>query len=173
MDIDRAAPDDLLNILEVFATAIREMRSQGIFQWDEVYPNADVIENDVAAGSLYVIRDESRIVACVTFDTTPSPEWSGVQWRYQEPALIVHRLCVHPERQGKGLARRLMDFAESAARERGFASIRLDTYIGNPRAVRLYEERGYTRAGQVVFPRRPLPFDCFESPVNRTGTFLS
>jgi ribosomal protein S18 acetylase RimI-like enzyme len=41
----------------------------------------------------------------------------------------------------------------------------LDVYTGNERAVRLYERRGYTVAGQVFFPRRELPFYCMEKTV--------
>jgi len=45
------------------------------------------------------------------------------------------------------------------------ACIRLDAYTGNPRALALYEKRGYQRIGQAYFPRRELPFDCFEKVV--------
>jgi hypothetical protein len=55
-----------------------------------------------------------------------------------------------------------MDFAESHAARSGYASIRLDAYTGNPRSVQLYRRRGYREVGQVYFPRRTLPFWCFE-----------
>jgi ribosomal protein S18 acetylase RimI-like enzyme len=55
-----------------------------------------------------------------------------------------------------------MDFAERFARDRGFPCIRLDAYTGNPAALALYRRRGYHCAGQVFFPRRDLPFDCYE-----------
>ncbi len=76
--------------------------------------------------------------------------------------LVIHRLCVHPDWQARGLARQLMDFAENHARTQSYASIRLDAYKGNPRAIAFYEKRGYQRVGQARFPRRPLPFDLFE-----------
>jgi ribosomal protein S18 acetylase RimI-like enzyme len=79
-----------------------------------------------------------------------------------EPALVVHRLCVDPAYQGNGLGSQLMDFAEAHAKQNTYVSIRLDAYAGNPRAVWLYERRGYRKAGQVYFPRRTLPFFCFE-----------
>ena len=58
-----------------------------------------------------------------------------------------------------------MDFAESFAMEHGFSCIRLDAYTGHPPALALYERRGYDRVGQVYFPRRELPFDCFEKTI--------
>ncbi|WP_173049782.1 hypothetical protein [Nitrospira sp. KM1] len=43
--------------------------------------------------------------------------------------------------------------------------VRLDAYSGNPQALTLYRRRGYREAGQVTFPRRALPFICFEFEV--------
>ena len=40
------------------------------------------------------------------------------------------------------------------ARDHGYACIRLDAYTGNPRAMALYERRGYRQIGQARFPRR-------------------
>src|SRR6266542_2013101 len=75
------------------------------------------------------------------------------------------RLCVHPDWQQRGAGRHLMDFAEAFAKEHGFSCIRLDAYTGNQRALALYEKRGYDRIGQAHFPRRELPFVCFEKIV--------
>ncbi len=55
----------------------------------------------------------------------------------------------------------MMDFAENFARSHDFSCIRLDAYT-NPQALGLYERRGYRRVGQLYFPRRELPFACFE-----------
>jgi ribosomal protein S18 acetylase RimI-like enzyme len=90
-----------------------------------------------------------------------SPEYAQLSWQRSNP-LVVHRLCVRPDRQGSGAARQLMDFAERFAAQHGYDSIRLDTYSGNPRAITLYERRGYRLAGYVRFRRRKLPFLCFE-----------
>jgi hypothetical protein len=55
-----------------------------------------------------------------------------------------------------------MDFAERFAEANGYASIGLNACSGNGRALRLYDRRGCTIAGQVFFPGRELPFLCME-----------
>jgi GNAT superfamily N-acetyltransferase len=166
MRVERAGLEEAAGVMELIRRCKEDMRSQGIFQWDEIYPNLGVIENDARVGSLFVIREGDECVAAVCLNDVEAPEYASVSWRYSRgPVLVVHRLCVDPGRQGRGLARMLMDFAERLAAERGCASIRLDTYTGNPRAMALYERRGYERAGQVYFRGRPLPFDCFEKVV--------
>ena len=136
----------------------------GIAQWDAVYPTSATVEGDVARRALWVLEDAGggTLVGCVTLTEDQNPEYATVGWTLPEPALVVHRLCVEPAAQGCGHAHRLMEFAESHAAARRCASVRLDAYTGNPRAVALYRRRGYREAGQVFFPRRTLPFYCFE-----------
>ena len=161
--IELASVADAPAIMDLITLCMREMRANDIDQWDDIYPNLPVVEEGARAGSLYAIRREGRMVATVCLDDVQPEEYQPLNWQVTEgKALVIHRLCVHPNWRRHGLARRLMDFAESLAAEQGYRSIRLDSYTGNPRAQALYEGRGYRRVGQVRFPRRRLPFDCFE-----------
>ncbi|OAI42990.1 hypothetical protein AYO41_03150 [Verrucomicrobia bacterium SCGC AG-212-E04] len=142
------------------------MRAEGIQQWDEIYPDLPVVENDIAKHTLFVIREAGRCLATICLNDVQPEQYADLPWEYRDGrALVIHRLCVDPAAQQRGAARALMDFAEQLARESGFASIRLDAYTGNPRALALYDRRGYRRVGQTNFPRRSLPFICFEKDV--------
>ncbi len=166
MRVVSAAERHIALVWALMLRAREALRAQGIHQWDEIYPTGETIAADVAQGSLFVLEDDAgHCVASVALDRTQSPEYAALEWTTSEPALVVHRLCVDPAVQGRGYARQLMDFAESYALERGCASVRLDAYTGNPRSVELYRKRGYRAVGQVRFPRRELPFWCFELDV--------
>lgn len=142
------------------------MRSQGIEQWDERYPNVEVLEKDIAENTLYVAWSGEEMLGMVVLNTFQDPEYAELNWRCPAPVLVVHRLCVSPAAQKMGVARALMNYAESFAREQGYASIRLDAFTQNPRAVALYERRGYRRVGKVLF--RKGEFWCFELSVGTT-----
>lgn len=146
----------------------RALEAQDIFQWDDVYPTRQVVEADVRRGALYVLEDDDgQCLASVVLDDAQADEYASLAWAGEEPALVVHRLCVDPKVQGQGHAHRLMEFAELHAARSGYASVRLDAYTGNPRSVGLYRRRGYREVGQIHFPRRGLPFWCFELIVGR------
>lgn len=163
IDIEAATLSNAPLVMQLISHCLTDLRSRGIHQWDEIYPNLEGVENDARAGSLFVIRHENACVASVCLNESQPEQYRLLPWRcVVGRALVIHRLCVHPQWQGRGLAGKLMDFTEDFARRFSFASIRLDAYTGNPRALALYEKRGYHRIGQASFPRRVLPFDCFE-----------
>ena len=55
----------------------------------------------------------------------------------------IKRLWVAPEARGRGLATRLMQAAEQAARELGVATLRLDTNGALPEAAAFYRKAGW------------------------------
>ena len=55
----------------------------------------------------------------------------------------VKRMYVVPERRGAGLARALLVALEDAARDLGYARVRLDTGVHQHAALRLYRSAGY------------------------------
>ena len=65
--------------------------------------------------------------------------------------MVLHRLCVHPDFQGQGVARQAMDYLENEVRARGIQTIRLDAFSQNPTALHLYESRGYQKAGEISY----------------------
>ena len=161
LTISPAVPDDLPVLFDLTRLCIGRMREQGIDQWDDIYPDEALFARDVAAGTVHLLREGEAVIGCVTVDTSLDPLWNDMDWsRPDSGASAVHRLMVHPDRQGQGLARRLMSRAEAIARERGSHSLRLDAFLANPASLRLYESLGYRRTG--VARMRKGEFVCFE-----------
>ena len=80
------------------------------------------------------------------------PEYELGAWDHTEGDFcVLHRLCVNPAMQGRGLARQAMARMEKNALEQGFDSVRLDVFSQNLHAQRLYEKLGYRRTGEVRF----------------------
>ena len=59
----------------------------------------------------------------------------------------VLTLAVHPEFQGKGLARKILEHVLMISRERGAESIFLEVRPSNQRAIRIYEKAGFNEIG--------------------------
>lgn len=145
------------------------LNQRGIVQWDDIYPTRQTVADDAAHGHLFVLVVAATCIATVTLDESAAPEWAAVAWKFSTPALVVHRLCVDPMRQGRGYGRTLMDFSEAHAAAHGYASIRLDAYSPNHEAIALYRRRGYREAGLVTLPRHTAHCVCFERAVPVTS----
>ncbi|MBA1336259.1 MAG: GCN5-related N-acetyltransferase [Firmicutes bacterium] len=168
MQITLAFLKDIKNIMGLIKNCIKDMESQGIYQWDEYYPTAEIFEEDIKSGSLYILEDKRNCLGVISINEKQSPEYKKLHWSVEDgKVLVIHRLAVNPECQKQGVGRQLMDFAEKYAAEKGYTSIRLDAYSGNPRALNLYERRGYQKVGQLSFPRREFPFYCYEKAIER------
>jgi ribosomal protein S18 acetylase RimI-like enzyme len=77
--------------------------------------------------------------------------------------LLLDNIAIAPERQGRGLGRRLLAFAENEALRRGYREIRLYTHQTMIENQRLYASIGYEETGRGseagydrVFMRKPL-----------------
>lgn len=57
----------------------------------------------------------------------------------------IKRMYVDPAARNRGIGRAILEGLESAARDRGYLSIRLETGTPQPEAVALYESAGYAR----------------------------
>ncbi|AIQ65291.1 GCN5 family acetyltransferase [Paenibacillus stellifer] len=155
--------DDLERIMALIAECVRVMQEGGSDQWNESYPNREVIAKDIEQGTLYVFEDDGTPAGIIVLDENEAEEYQSIDWVQKEGRhLVMHRLAVHPEIQGKGIARRLLAFAEDQAAREGYSSIRMDTYAKNDRALSLYLRLGYEVRGEVRFPGRIANFPVME-----------
>lgn len=57
--------------------------------------------------------------------TDQDAEYAQADWDATEPALVTHRLAVHPDFQGRGVAAALLTWAENLALQRGLRVLRV------------------------------------------------
>lgn len=157
--------EEIATILELTRACGRHLRDQGIDQWDELYPDIDSLRLDVETNTLFVYYESNKLIAMVVLNEKQDDEYSAIPWNTSEQQrnLVVHRLAVHPSAQERGIARKLMDFAEDYARKMNYDAIRLDTFSLNPRNQIFYQNRGYTELGKVYLKyKKEHPYICYE-----------
>jgi ribosomal protein S18 acetylase RimI-like enzyme len=69
--------------------------------------------------------------------------------RPEDDDLLVENVAVHPDRQGRGLGRRLLAFAEFRARSLELPAVRLYTNEKMISNIGLYESLGYRETGRA------------------------
>ena len=159
-----ATKQDLYRIIEITRACAAFMISKNIFQWNEHYPNIETFEKDVDNQTLYVIESDLVVIGCIVISDYMDDFYSKVKWiTPNNKNIYLHRLAVHPNYQGKGYAKQLMNFSFDFAQKNNFISIRLDTFSGNPFNNIFYPKFGFKKLGKIYFRKQSdKPFYCFE-----------
>lgn len=117
----------------------------------ENHPTPAEVAGWVEAGELHLAVDvDDAIAGVVVLNHDAVDAYREASWAIEaEPreVLIVHALGVVPDHLGRGVARFLVDSSIGVARERGCRAVRLDTYVENLPARRLYARYGFTDLG--------------------------
>ena len=163
MIIRKAKHTELDQIMETYKSCVKVMIDLGIDQWYESYPNRKIIQNDLEEQNYYVAILDEEIIAGIKIDQVQDPTYLNINWKdKRNKFIVVHRLCSKTKVWGKGVGKKMMEYAENIAVNLGCTSIRLDTYVNNPKAMAFYEHIGYTKLGPInLKPEKDIYF-CFE-----------
>lgn len=145
----RKAISSDINEIQAFVDKAKVvMDSQGIFQWDEIYPTVEDFAGDEANQELYVGEVDGKLAVCFTLNKFQDEEYFSADWENKgDDFIVVHRLCVNPEFQGQGVGSQTCRYIEELALERGAASIKLDAFCENPISLSMYNKIGYKVKG--------------------------
>jgi ribosomal protein S18 acetylase RimI-like enzyme len=150
MEIQPAKMGDLDGIVKLFKNAIENMIKNDILQWDEIYPNEDVLAEDIRKNQMYKTIFDSNIVSAFVLNKEYDEEYANGLWEYDgNNFMVLHRLCVNVEYQNKGFGKRTMTLIEEYLKSAGIESIRLDTFSKNQIALKLYNKLGYKKTGET------------------------
>ena len=140
-------------IWKIIQQAIVRRKNDGSQQWQDGYPNEDVIKQDITKGIGYVLIDDNIVAgyAAILFNDEPAYEQLKGTWLTNGDFAVVHRVAISDDYLGKGLAQKLFLFAEDLAKRNNIFSIKVDTNFDNIPMLKILEKLGYTYCGEVTF----------------------
>jgi len=132
----------------MFNSAKDKGRIDGTSDWDEDYPNREIIEEDITNEALYVLEDQGRIIASISLVEEEPEEIKDLGWEKARSCFLV-RLCVAPEYQGKGIGGQVMKSISLIAKKKGYKATHHLAAEVNQAANRLYKRMGYKDLGSI------------------------
>ncbi|MBP5601636.1 MAG: N-acetyltransferase [Treponema sp.] len=148
MDFKKADEADIEEIFSLVKNAIAVMDQNGIPQWDEIYPAREDFLADIRDQNLYEGIIDGQIAVIYVLNKCQEEAYSFADWSYRgEDFCVLHRFCVNPKFQNRGVAKKTLAYIEEQLRSLGIKAIRLDVFTLNPYALRLYEKAGYHQTG--------------------------
>ena len=130
---------------EIIMSLYRSAAKGPFCTWNEYYPDEVNLNDDLAAGSLYVLEDDSMIVGAVS--VVPVNEMDDFDcWSYEGPAAEIARVVIRPDMQGRGLSSVLVSAVLAELEKRAIKTVRLSAAKINIPANRLYRSLGFQTA---------------------------
>ena len=140
--------DDLDDIFRLVDNAVKQLERDKIHQWDSIYPTKEDFRNDIKKNQLYVGTINDKIVVVYAVNKESDAQYKNGEWQYTgDDYNVVHRLCVSPDHQNKGIARTTLLHIESELKLLGIKAIRLDAFCENPYSLKLYSNNEYRKVG--------------------------
>lgn len=146
---------DIPRILEIIDDAKALLKSLGINQWQNGYPNQKQIENDIQNKESFVVVNEvDEIMATIMFTTRKEPTYKKVidgNWIIDEskPYGVIHRLAMSKDFRGQGIAKFVFDELHDQLKNQGIKSLKIDTHEENMGMQSLIKKMGYQYCGII------------------------
>lgn len=134
MEFRKSVEADISNIMNIIKQAQAYFKEQGINQWQNDYPNSEVIGEDIANKYSYVLLKDKKILAtaAISFDGEKTYEaiYEG-KWISNNEYAVIHRIAVDNSYKGFGLSSEIIKNVEKLCLNNGVHSIKVDTHEEN------------------------------------------
>lgn len=152
MEFRLAREIDRIEIEKIYEDGSLKLKSLGINQWQgQDKPNLDNFKNLIANKNIFVLEDKERVVSTVIifdYDLDYEKNLDG-KWNSPKTYVALHRIGTLESERNKGYGRKIIEFAESYARENNFKSVRIDTHRENKSMQNLLKSMNYIYVGLV------------------------
>lgn len=143
---------DIDDIMAIFRQAQLYLKSVGIDQWQNGYPNTDIIRGDVAKDISFVVTNDGETVAtaAIFFDTEHTYDRiTDGKWLSDDAYCTIHRIAVKDELKGRSIGAFIIDCAEHMCFTRSITSIRVDTHRDNRSMQKMLTKKGFMYCGII------------------------
>jgi len=148
-------PRDIDRMMEVFDDARKQIKTFGIDQWQDGYPNREIVEEDVEKKRSWVIVKDGVIEGTLVMMLEKEPAYDKIyegDWLTNPsyvPTLVIHRIALTDALRGTGAASFAIRKALALAWFNYRVSIRVDTHEGNIAMRKMLERNGFHYCGII------------------------
>ncbi len=152
MNFRKSVKSDINKIMRIIKQAQNYFKENGIDQWQDNYPNSDVINNDIKNGNSYIVENNGHIIATIVVSFEKEVAYNNIyqgQWISDERYAVIHRIAIDNMYKGLGLSHKIIKFAEEISIKRGIKSIKVDTHKENIPMQKLLEKNQFKYCGII------------------------
>ena len=152
MEFRKSTKSDITKIMDIVKQAQAYFKEQNIDQWQNNYPNEEVINNDIENGESYVMLENGNIIATTVISFTKETSYENIldgKWITNGDYGVIHRIAVDNTQKGKGLSHKIIKYAEEVCKQNNIHSIKVDTHEENIPMQNLLKKNGFKYCGII------------------------
>lgn len=140
-------------IWEILQQGILRRKMDGSNQWQDGYPNPEVVKADIEKGQGFVLTFGETIVGYTAIIINDEPAYHDIegQWLTNGDFVVYHRVAISEDFVGRGLSKKILQAIDDFALNNHIHSVRADTNHDNIAMLKTFEKMGYTYCGEVFF----------------------
>lgn len=155
LEIKKTESSDISALTDLFDEARATIATLGIDQWQNGYPNRDVILADVEKKQSYCVFLDGEMCGTFaliedgepTYDKIYDGKWLSGDGR--DHYYAIHRVAIAVKCRGKGISTEIINYCTEKARAAEKHSLRIDTHRGNVVMRRMLEKHGFAYCGTI------------------------
>lgn len=152
IELRKAKLTEVKSILNIIQDGQSFLKSQGLDQWQNGYPNESSIINDINNGNCYVLIDNDKIVATAAIIYDIDPNYNIIyegEWLTNFPYMVIHRIATKQEYRNKGYASKIIELTKEEMEIKNIYSLRIDTHEFNFPMQKMLSKNGFIKCGTI------------------------
>jgi RimJ/RimL family protein N-acetyltransferase len=163
----KARTTDTAEIWDILQKAINRRKADNSNQWQDGYPNPEIVKKDIEKGEGFVLTEGETIIGYCAILINNEPEYDNIigKWLTNEDFVVFHRVAISEKHLGKGFAKMMVRNIEDFALKNNIYSIKADTNYDNLAMMKIFKNLDYTFCGEVYF--RGSPRNAYEKVLTK------
>jgi len=144
-------------IWQILKDAIKRRKEDGSNQWQDGYPNLEVVKSDIEKKIGFVFTQNDTIIGYSAVIINDEPDYINIEgkWLSDQDFIVYHRVAISEEFLAKGMAKKMMKLIEQYALSKNIYSLKADTNHDNIPMMKIFEKLGYSFCGIVYIRQSP------------------
>lgn len=152
MILRKTRQEEINKVLKIIDEAKETLKKNNINQWQNGYPNKDVILNDIKKSESYVLDHDGEIIGTTALSFNGEKTYDKIyegKWLSNGAYAVIHRIAVVKIEGLKGIGTEILKKSEEICLSKGIRNIKIDTHKDNKAMQGLLLKNNYEYCGVI------------------------
>ncbi len=152
MNLRLSNEKDLNEIMNIINEAKKFLENNKVDQWQNGYPNKEVILNDINKNESYVIENKGEVIATTALSFAGEKNYDKIyegKWISNGSYAVIHRIAVSKVKGLKNIGTEILKKSEELCIANGINNIKIDTHEDNIPMQKLLLKNNYKYCGVI------------------------